>query len=137
MTPDALAALHASCFTVPRPWTAAEFAALLADPLAFLLPHPTGFLLGRVVAGEAELLTLAVAPKARRQGIASQLVRDFLSESRRRGGDCAFLEVAADNLAAISLYQAAGFEAAGRRRNYYATGLDAMVLRRNLQGQDI
>lgn len=135
MTPADLAALHASSFTLPRPWAAAEFSDLLADPLVFLLSRPQGFLLGRVVAGEAELLTLAVDPQARRQGIATQLLRNFLSESTGRSADCAFLEVAADNHAAISLYHVAGFTPAGRRRNYYAMGLDALVLRHVLQSQ--
>ena len=57
-----MAALHAACFAFPRPWSAAEFAALLADPLVFVQTLPGGFVMGRAVAGEAELLTVAVAP---------------------------------------------------------------------------
>jgi ribosomal-protein-alanine N-acetyltransferase len=132
MTPVQLAALHARVFTTPRPWSAAEFAALLADPLVFLLTGPAGFLLGRVVAGEAELLTLAVAPEARRQGTGARLVQGFLQESARRGAESAFLEVAAPNAAARALYAAAGFAEAGRRRNYYRSpeggAEDALIL---------
>ena len=73
MTPDALASLHKLCFVTPAPWDAASFAGFLADPLAFLLVEgDAGFLLGRAVAGEAELLTLAVAPEARRRGLGRQ-----------------------------------------------------------------
>jgi hypothetical protein len=69
MTPADLAALHARCFRTPPPWSAADFATFVADPLAFLLVEgDAGFLLGRAVAGEAELLTLAVAPESRRRG---------------------------------------------------------------------
>lgn len=137
MTPLQLAALHARCFTTPRPWSAAEFAAFLADPLAFLLVEgDAGFLLGRAVAGEAELLTLAVAPEARRRGLGQRLVSRFLYQARLRGAESAFLEVAANNAPAQALYAHAGFSPAGRRRGYYAgpdgARLDALVLRRDL-----
>lgn len=140
MTPLALAALHARCFTVPRPWAAAEFAGFLADPLAFLLIEgDAGFLLGRAVAGEAELLTLAVAPEARRRGLGRRLVSRFLYQARLRGADSAFLEVAADNAPAQALYTRAGFAEAGRRRGYYhgpeGRAVDALVLRRLLSEQ--
>lgn len=137
MTPDALAALHARCFTTPRPWGEAEFAAFLNKPLAFLLVEgDAGFLLGRAVAGEAELLTLAVAPEARRRGLGQRLVSRFLYQARLRGAETAFLEVAADNDPARALYARAGFTEAGRRPSYYHTpdgfAVDALVLRRVL-----
>lgn len=137
MTPEALAALHARCFRAPPPWSAADFAGFLADPLAFLLVEgDAGFLLGRAVAGEAELLTLAVAPEARRRGLARNLVMRFLYQAKLRGAERAFLEVRADNAAALALYESAGFTAAGRRRGYYQdpdTGrTDALVLAREL-----
>lgn len=128
MTPDDLAAIHARCFTRPRPWSAAEFAALLDSPRAFLLTRPQGFLLGQTVADEAELLTLAVAPDARRQGIARDLIAEFAATSRARGAAQAFLEVAADNAAAQALYHAAGWRESGRRRRYYGPDLDALVM---------
>lgn len=141
MTPEALAALHGRCFTTPRPWSAGEFASLVSLPGSFLLTRPLAFLLGRAVAGEAELLTLAVAPEARRQGTARALVEDFAAEARARGAQTAFLEVAADNLPARALYAAAGWAEAGRRRGYYtppgATPVDALVLRRALGDPDL
>lgn len=131
MTPDALASLHAKCFTTPRPWSAAEFASF--EDSAFLLTQPHGFLLGRVIADEAELLTLAVDPAARRQGIARGLLDGFKTTATDQGATVAFLEVAANNLGALALYEAAGFKEAGRRRAYYKTvdgpALDALVLR--------
>ena len=137
MTPDARAALHARSFQTPPPWSAADFAGLAADPLTFLLVEgDAGFLLGRAVAGEAELLTLAVAPEARRRGMGRKLVARFLYQARLRGADRAFLEVSARNPAAIALYESAGFERTGLRRNYYlAPGgerIDALVLARGL-----
>ncbi|EEW26756.1 ribosomal protein S18-alanine N-acetyltransferase [Rhodobacter ferrooxidans] len=133
MTPSDLALLHLRVFTMPRPWTVAEFSGFLADPACFLCHQPGGFLLGRVIADEAELLTLAVAPEARRQGIAAALLAEFLAQSTARGAETAFLEVAADNRAALGLYHAAGFTAVGRRRGYYTSpegrAIDALVLR--------
>lgn len=126
---DALAALHLRCFDAhPRPWSAPEFQSLLTSPLNFLLTRPDGFLLGRAVADEAELLTLAVAPEARRRGIASALLDDFVLACRARGAAHAFLEVAEGNAPAIALYASRGWQIGGRRRNYYAPGIDAVLM---------
>ncbi|MES2914088.1 MAG: ribosomal protein S18-alanine N-acetyltransferase [Pseudomonadota bacterium] len=137
MTPEALAALHARAFRTPPPWTAAAFAGILADPLAFLLAEgDAGFLLGRAVAGEAELLTIAVAPDARRRGLGRKLVARFLYQSQLRGAERAFLEVSAENAPAIALYESAGFARSGLRRGYYqtpeGTRIDALVMARAL-----
>jgi ribosomal-protein-alanine N-acetyltransferase len=136
MTPAKMAALHGATFTTPRPWSEAEFAELLASPLCFALTEPGGFLLGRVVAGEAELLTLAVAADQRRRGIGAALVQAFLQESQARGADSAFLEVAEGNTPARALYAAAGFHPAGKRRSYYQRpdggAEDALILVRSL-----
>lgn len=132
MTPAALAGLHAAAFTTPRPWTAAEFADLLAAPGTFLETTDNAFLLARTLAGETELLTLAVAPEARRQGRARALLARF---DARAAGTEAFLEVAADNAPAIALYGAAGWARAGTRPAYYrrpdGTRIDALVMRKS------
>ncbi|PZR00465.1 MAG: ribosomal-protein-alanine N-acetyltransferase [Cereibacter sphaeroides] len=136
MTPQELATLHAESFTHPRPWTAAEFADLLAGNGVFLVTEPMGFALGRVVAREAELLTIAVAPTARRQGVGGRLLAQFLSHAADRDAEDIFLEVSADNLAARALYHAAGFAQAGLRRGYYqrpdGNRADAILMRRRL-----
>lgn len=134
MTPAALARLHALCFTYPRPWSEPEFASLLAGTGAFLVSDPQGFALGRAIAGEAELLTIAVAPCARRQGLGRQLLDQFLDAARHHGSAIVFLEVAADNTPALTLYRHAGFAECGRRSGYYAgpgaRKTDALVLSR-------
>jgi len=137
MTPDALANLHARAFTTPRPWSAEEFASWIADPLALLLVEgDAGFLLGRAVAGEAELLTLAVAPEARGRGLGRRLVSRFVYQARLRGAKVAFLEVAEDNAPARAVYAGAGFAESGRRRGYYrmpgGRAVDALLLQRVL-----
>lgn len=136
MTPDALAALHGAAFTMPRPWTAGEFAALLADRTVFLVAEAEGFALGRVVLDEAELLTIAVAPGARRQGAGTRLMARWEAAAAARGAARAVLEVAADNAPARALYAARGFRPAGLRRGYYrrpdGLRIDALVLARSL-----
>jgi ribosomal-protein-alanine N-acetyltransferase len=89
-----------------------------------------GFLLGRFIAGEAEVLTLAVRPSFRRKGVGRALIRAVLDAA-----DAAFLEVAEDNPAAIALYESLGFEPVGRRAGYYSRrsgAADAIVMRRAL-----
>lgn len=136
MTPEELAALHARCFTTPRPWSAKEFESLLGSKGVFLCTSPGGFLMGRAAGPEAELLTLAVDPDKRRQGIASTLVAAFESTARQQGAVDLFLEVAADNAAAIALYQAHGFKKAGIRKDYYAAPngqhVEAFVLKKSI-----
>ncbi len=136
MTPTDMAALHALCFTTPRPWTAPEFAAYATDPLCFTLIESESFLIGRAVAGEAELLTLAVAPQARRRGNARKLLQRFLYQARLRSAERAYLEVAATNTPAIALYSTAGFAQIGLRPGYYRapgqTPTDALIMARAL-----
>ena len=119
MTPQQLAAIHAECFTVPRPWSAEEFADLLASDTTFLCAQPDGFALGRTAGPEAELLTLAVRPAARGKGLGRQLLRQYEAEARKRAATEAFLEVAVDNDAAIHLYRSEGYRDAGWRKDYY------------------
>lgn len=132
MSPEQLAALHGRCFVTPRPWTAAEFAGLVSAPGCVLLTAPMGFLLGRVAGGEGELLTLAVAPEARRSGQGRALVERFLAHCAAEGAEAAFLEVASDNKAALGLYHRTGWDSVGRRPAYYAPGIDAVVMRHGL-----
>ena len=130
-----MAALHGASFVLPRPWGADEIAEVLANAFSFVMTAPGGFLIGRVVAGEAEVLTIAVNPSTRRQGTGRGLMAGFLAEAQARGAERAFLEVAADNLAALGLYGAVGFLATGRRMGYYRGGgrvVDAVVMGRDL-----
>ena len=134
MTATEMATLHAACFSTPRPWSASEIISLLDSPFCFLLTEPAGFLIGRVVAGEAELLTLAVDPKARQRGTGGRLVDAFIAAVQTRGAESAHLEVSAANLPAQSLYARKGFVQKGRRTGYYNTPdgkrLDALLLAR-------
>lgn len=133
MTTQELAALHAMSFAVPRPWTAAEFAEVLGTRGAFLLAEGKAFLVGRALAGEAELLTLAVPPERRRQGAGRRLLAAFHARARALGAEEAFLEVAEDNAAARALYLSEGWQEVGRRPGYHAPDIAALLMRRDLR----
>lgn len=129
----ALAAIHAEAFETP--WDAASLSALLASPGVFVVAEPDGFILIRVVADEAEILTLAVRPAARRGGLGGRLVEAAVVRAAALGAERMFLEVAEGNVAARALYARAGFSEAGRRRGYYSRNdgsrEDALVLALN------
>ncbi len=133
MTNAELAALHDAAMTLPRPWSATEFAALRSMPGSVEIVRHGGIALGRVTADEAELLTIAVHPDARRRGLGADLLAAFHDAARRRGAGTAFLEVAETNAAARALYARAGYAAVGRRPGYYAEArppVDAIVMSR-------
>ena len=134
----ALAEVHARAFDAP--WSAADILRFAEDPGGFALAAEgadelVGFILCRVMAGEAEVLTLAVRPAQRRRGIARALV-DAAALLASQTASAMFLEVADDNPAAVALYAQAGFAAVGRRAGYYARpgapAADAIVMRRTL-----
>jgi ribosomal-protein-alanine N-acetyltransferase len=137
---DRLAEVHASAFE--HPWTAGDLADVIKGLGAAVLGVEDeagdlrGFVVFQAAAGEAEILTLAVRPDARRRGVGAALVEAAVSAAAAAGAGAMWLEVAADNAAAIGLYHKAGFAAAGRRRGYYRRGahgrIDAVVMRRVL-----
>lgn len=136
---DLLAEVHASAFD--RPWDAGDLADLIGGHGAHLLAvregaEVLGFILIQALACEAEILTLAVRPEARRRGVGLKLVEAAAAKAFDKGAATLWLDVAADNHAALALYAGAGFETLGRRRGYYRVGpdqrTDAIVMRRAL-----
>ncbi len=131
-----LAAIHAESFEAP--WDAASLLTLLSAPGALALRAGSdGFVLLQGVLDEAEVMTLAVRPAARRAGLGRVLVEAAAACAVRSGVAVLHLEVAADNVAALALYASAGFAPAGRRRAYYARtagapAVDALILSRRL-----
>lgn len=128
----ALAALHAVAFPPGESWDAAAFRALLGMDGVFGLGVEGGLLLARVVADEAEILTLAVAPECRRRGLGDALVETAALHAAALGARRMFLEVGEGNAPALALYRGLGFAAAGRRPDYYGPGRHAALLRRSL-----
>ncbi|MFZ4805855.1 MAG: GNAT family N-acetyltransferase [Hyphomicrobiaceae bacterium] len=118
----AIASLQADLFD--QSWPAGDIEGLLAPPvavahLAFEGGRPIGFVVGRVVADEAEILTIGVAAPCQGRGIARDLLTAWMSEVRVAGVGNLFLEVADGNQPAIALYTGAGFRVTGRRPGYY------------------
>lgn len=119
-TYDDMALLHARAFAGQgRVWSAAEIADLLASPHVFATVDLHAFSLARVIAGEAELLTLATDPDHRRQGLARVCLDRTEAAAVIRRAVQIFLEVAHDNAPAVALYRTAGYLETGRRAGYY------------------
>ena len=129
----AMAAIHRRAFPPAEAWGADAIALQLALPgVIGWVDGRGGMILARVAADEVEVLTLAVAPAARRRGLGSRLLDAAMMLATSRGARVAFLEVSIGNVAARTLYARAGFTPTGRRPRYYADGTDALVLRRTL-----
>jgi len=137
-TAPALAALHRTAFE--DPWSDADIAALLGSPGVFALSarlagEAAGFILCRVAADEAEVLTLAVTPAMRRRGVASALLERAMAAAAAGGARSVFLEVAMDNPGAEALYRAHGFGEVGRRPGYFSRAggaVPALIMRLDL-----
>ena len=129
---SALAVLEALVFA--DAWDAKHFRALLGQDrfVAVGAFDPAGlcaYLTAYSVAGELEIVNVAVAAALRGQGIGRSLLLFFLEQGRLRGAARAVLEVRSGNAAARALYGSCGFAQVGMRRAYYAdSGEDALVL---------
>ncbi|MGF1561849.1 MAG: GNAT family N-acetyltransferase [Geminicoccaceae bacterium] len=126
-----VARMHRACFD--DAWSRSDLAHLLALPGGFGLIarqadhrvgslsvlRSVGFSLCRVVADEAELLSLGVVPHARNRAIGAGLLEISLERALTQGARLMFLEVAVDNGPAQALYRRFGFDVVGRREGYY------------------
>jgi [ribosomal protein S18]-alanine N-acetyltransferase len=132
---SAISALHTGSFQ--RGWGEDEVYRLLIEKT--VVAHRAmsgktmiGFILSRLAAGEAEILSIAIAPRQRGRGFARPLLDLHLRRLAGLGARAVFLEVDERNAAARALYRRAGFYDVGRRPGYYQTGASALVLRRDL-----
>ena len=131
-----LAALAARALA--EPWSAATIALHGAPPAGLTLSDPglaRGLAILRLAGEEAEIVDIGILPELRRQGLGRTLLEACLAAAATRGARRMLLEVAVDNRPARALYAAAGFDAVGRRRGYYARAhgaADALVLARPL-----
>ncbi|MCT4557805.1 MAG: GNAT family N-acetyltransferase [Pelagimonas sp.] len=132
MTPEQLADISARAYQHMRPWSQADFRSALARPIHLLTHTEHAFVLGQVIADEAEITALAADPAVQRRGQASHALAQFIAAAHTRGARRIFLEVASRNAPARGFYAARGFRQVGRRRAYYslADGAtdDALVL---------
>jgi ribosomal-protein-alanine N-acetyltransferase len=130
---DTVVMIERVSFSDP-PWSRRSFASLLDDPrvrfTVACMPAVVGYVVMWLVADEAELANLAVAPDRRRQGIGQVLLDSAMAEALARGATSLYLEVRESNVAARALYGGRGFRAVGRRPAYYRNPLeDALLLR--------
>jgi ribosomal-protein-alanine N-acetyltransferase len=135
----AIAALHAASFH--RGWSEDEIERLLLDRdilthRAAIRRRLAGFVMSRIVAGESEILSVAVDASHQGRGLARALLRLHLGRLAGLGVKTVFLEVDENNQPARRLYARIGFREVGRRTGYYAGGPsgpgDALTLRRDL-----
>lgn len=134
-----LSQLHRASFH--RGWGADEFEQILIERNALahrlrLGGSTIGFIVSRTAADEAEILSVAVAPKYRGRGFSRDLLRTHLGHLAGHGLKTVFLEVEENNRPARALYERAGFRVVGRRDRYYKDSsgaqLNAVVMRRDL-----
>ncbi|WP_051335708.1 ribosomal protein S18-alanine N-acetyltransferase [Methylocapsa acidiphila] len=132
------AILHSSSFAYP--WKEADFEQLLAAPetsargaIETKESNLAGFILSRCAIDEAEILTIAVAPAWRRNGIGRSLLAAHLADLAAMGIKRVFLEVDVANVSARTLYVSFGFRQVGERKSYYrvadAAPATALVMR--------
>ena len=126
----AVAAIEAE---TPGGWSAAQLAAELQRPGGWLFgarrgDETIGYLCGYTVAGEAEILKLAVAGSCRRQGVATQLMAHALAGLAAQGVERVFLELRAGNQPARQLYEKFGFGLSGVRKGYYCNPSEDALL---------
>jgi len=114
-------------------WAAESYSEALSWPGVLALVSETegkvsGFIIGRQVADEAEVLNLAVEPERRGKGEGGELLKKALEELRASGTRRVFLEVRESNETGIAFYAKRGFVKTGRREGYYREPEEAAVV---------
>jgi len=135
-----IAGIERACFG--DPWSEAAFQELLHMRDAIFLvatrKNPesvAGYVIARVVAGEADVLNIAVRPPDQGRGLGGELLDSGLAAVIARGVHEVFLEVRESNAAALALYESRGFKSVSRRKRYYQNPVeDALLLRRAIEG---
>lgn len=131
-----MAALHARAFAQGGAWSLSDFQDLLETRNMVICDNPYGFAVLRIVAPEAEILTIAIAPEMQGKGHGRALLDAVLAQARSARVEDIFLEVDSNNHAARALYAAAGFDETGLRKNYYRYNTggygDAILLAKTL-----
>jgi ribosomal-protein-alanine N-acetyltransferase len=125
---EAVLALERSSHLTP--WTEGNYRDALSAGNLCMVGEQSGAVVAcavlQMAAGEAELLTMAVHPAARRMGLGRKLLRELIARAEAYRAAAIWLEVRVSNTAAIGLYREAGFAGIGWRKNYYeaAEGLE-------------
>ena len=140
MTPETVAQvaeLEALCFA--DPWSYKSIESELYNDLALWMvatddDRVVGYIGSQTVAGETDVMNIAVHPDYRRRGLGQILIEQLIIELKKRGSCCLMLEVRSSNEPAIKLYEKMEFRQVGRRPNYYRNPReDALILRKEWQ----
>ena len=129
-----IAELEKLCFS--DPWSEQSTASELENPLSLWLVaveagEGVGYVGSQTVLGETDMMNLAVAPEARRQGTGRALVLALVEALKEKESHSLMLEVRASNIPAQKLYASLGFSQVGRRPKYYSNPReDALILRK-------
>ena len=111
--------LHLLSGSLTRPWSESEYKILLSTDTIRFFYVENGFLVGRLIGPDAEILNVIIHPKYRRLGKARYLIDKFEKEAKEEGSSKCFLEVAESNSRANKLYQSLNYLSVGKRKNYY------------------
>ncbi len=122
-----IAAIEAACFS--SPWNSLTLEAELENECSHIFTavdggKAVGYVLLYIVAGEADIVRVAVLPEYRRRGVA----RELLTRAFEKIDGAVFLDVRESNTPAIELYKSLGFEDTGVRKNYYSNPTENAVL---------
>ena len=132
----ALAAIEREVFSDPWPQSAFREVLGVANWVNLVLElegEIVGYILVQCVADEVQVQNIAVRTQWQRRGFGAILLRRAEEEGKERGALCAILDVRAQNVAALALYERFGYRMIGRRRNYYQRPVDdALILFRRL-----
>ena len=109
MTPFEMSKLHLLSGSLTRPWSESEYKNLLVTDTIRFFYVENGFLVGRLIGPDAEILNVIVHPKYRRLGKARYLIDKFEKEAKEEGSSKCFLEVAESNSRANKLYQSLNY----------------------------
>ena len=124
--------LYALCFPDRKhQWDEQDFADLKKSGCE-MIASQNSFVVWRVIDDEAEIISLGVAPVARRTGTASTLMQLVENDVKQMGVKTIFLEVDNANIPAIELYKKTGFSDVGIRPHYYENGHDAIIMKKEI-----
>jgi len=124
--------LYAACFPdKTHKWDANDFADLKKSGCD-IIASQNSFIVWRTIADEAEIISIGVAPIARRTGTASALLQIMENDIKQNGVKTIFLEVDDKNIPALELYKKHGFVNTGVRPHYYENGHDAIIMKKEI-----
>lgn len=118
---------------IPECWSIEAFREELHLPTARILvavqdEMVLGFVQVRHVAGEGDLLNIAVSASARRQGIGRILIQALCELAQKEEIAHYILEVREQNASAIAFYESLGMIRVGCRRDFYRAPADNALL---------